>query len=191
MTQPGCRPPLQVAVIIGSTREGRIGDRIGRWFADQASERTDIEVTVLDLAAYEFPARYPAEATADMAAFAAAVDRADAFVVVTPEYNHSFPASLKQAIDSVYDEWQAKPVGVVTYGCRSYGVHALDQLRTVFAALHAVTRRDGLALDVLDCDGVQRLNDGKHEPAITALLDQLCWWGHALRDARSASPYVS
>jgi NAD(P)H-dependent FMN reductase len=190
MAHMTCHPPLQLAVIIGSTREGRVGDRIGRWFAEEASRRTDIEVTVLDLAAYDFPARYAAEATADVAAFTAAVDRADAFVVVTPEYNHSFPASLKQAIDYVYDEWQAKPVGVVSYGCNSYCAHAVDQLRTVFAALHAVTMRDGIALDVLDCDAVH-LDDGRYTPAITALLDQLCWWGRALRDARAFRPYVS
>ncbi len=84
-----------------------------------------------------------------MTEFAAEVGRADAFVVVTPEYNHSFPASLKQAIDYAYDEWQAKPVGFVSYGCGSEGRHAVDQLRTVFTALHAVTMRDGVGLDLL------------------------------------------
>ena len=134
--------PLRLAVIIGSTREGRIGDRIGRWFVAQAHRREGVDVTVLDLAGYDFPASLPAEPTEAMRSFAQEVNRAEAFVVVTPEYNHSFPASLKQAIDYAYDEWQAKPVGFVSYGCRSVGLHAVDQLRTVFTALHATTVRD-------------------------------------------------
>ncbi|HEX2772799.1 MAG TPA: NAD(P)H-dependent oxidoreductase [Micromonosporaceae bacterium] len=186
--------PLRVAVIIGSTREGRVGERIGRWFAGQASRRTDLAVTVVDLATYDFPARYPAGTTAAMAAFVAEVGRADAIVVVTPEYNHSFPASLKQAIDYAYDEWRAKPVGFVSYGCHSHGMHAVDQLRTVFTALHAVTMPDGVGLDVLNCgsdDRLRRPDDDAYAPAVATLLDQLHWWGLALRDARAARPYVS
>jgi NAD(P)H-dependent FMN reductase len=139
--------PLRLAVIIGSTREGRMGDRVGRWFVEQAEQRGGITVAVLDLADYEFPASYPAEPT--MRSFVQEVSRAAAFAVVTPEYNHSFPASLKQAIDYAYDEWQAKPVGFVSYGCRSIGLHAVDQLRTVFTALHAVTVRDIVGIDLL------------------------------------------
>jgi NAD(P)H-dependent FMN reductase len=186
--------PLRVIVLIGSTREGRVGERIGRWFAGQASRRNDLTVTVVDLATYDFPARYPVGATAAMAAFVAEVDRADAVVVVTPEYNHSFPAPLKQAIDYAYDEWRAKPVGFVSYGCHSHGMHAVDQLRTVFTALHAVTMPDGVGLDVLDCgpdDRLRRLDDEAYASDVKTLLDQLHWWGLALRSARAVCPYVS
>ena len=110
---------LRIAVIIGSTREGRVGDRLAHWFVEQAARHDDLAVTVVDLTEYDFPATYPAEPTASIRAFVREVGRADAFVVVTPEYNHSFPAPLKQAIDYAYDEWQAKPVGFVSYGCRS------------------------------------------------------------------------
>jgi NAD(P)H-dependent FMN reductase len=193
MTQLVREAPLRVAVIVGSTREGRAGDRIGRWFAALASRRPDVAVCVLDLAEYDFPARYPAEVTAQIEAFVAELGRADAFVVITPEYNHSFPASLKQAIDYAYDEWQAKPVGFVSYGCRSQGMHAVDQLRTVFTALHAVTIRDVVGFDLLECgfDEARRLDGEAQRHAATTLLDQLCWWGLALRDARAARPYVS
>ena len=142
--------PLGLTVIIGSTREGRTGERIARWFVDRAKRRDDIAVTVVDLADYAFPARYPARADrVDGRVHRARSAAADAFVVVTPEYNHSFPASLKQAIDYGYDEWQAKPVGFVSYGCGSVGLHAVEQLRTVFTALHAVTVRDGVGIDLL------------------------------------------
>lgn len=182
--------PLHVAVIVGSTREGRAGDEVARWFVARARQRTGLAVTVLDLVDYDFPASWPAEATPAMRAFTAAVGRAEAFVVVTPEYNHSFPASLKQAIDYAYDEWQAKPVGFVSYGCGSLGLHAVDQLRTVFTALHATTVRDVVGVDLL-CGGPTPLAEDRLGRAAAVLLDQLAWWGLALREARAARPYVS
>ncbi|MEV0002242.1 NAD(P)H-dependent oxidoreductase [Micromonospora sp. NPDC050980] len=181
--------PLRLAVIIGSTREGRVGDRIGRWFVSQARGRAGLVVDELDLAGYAFPAALPAEPTPAMREFVRQVAEAEAFVVVTPEYNHSFPASLKQAIDFAYDEWQAKPVGFVSYGCRSVGLHAVDQLRTVFTALHAMTVRDTVGVDLLDGEptghGEERLRQD-----VRVLLDELCWWGLALREGRAARPYA-
>jgi NAD(P)H-dependent FMN reductase len=177
--------PLRIAVIIGSTREGRVGDRVGRWFVSRAATRDGIELRVLDLLDYELPPRYPKTPTPQVTAFAAEVGLAEAFVVVTPEYNRSFPASLKQAIDYAYDEWRAKPVGFVSYGHRSDGVYAVEQLRPVFCELHAVTMRDGVRLDLMH----DRLDEDDH--AVAAMLDQLTWWGLALREARAARPYVS
>lgn len=182
--------PLRLAVIIGSTREGRAGEEVARWFVDQMARRDRFAVTVVDLARYDFPASYPAEPTPSMSAFVDQVRRAEAFVVVTPEYNHSFPASLKQAIDYAYDEWQAKPVGFVSYGCGSIGVHAVDQLRTVFTALHAVTMRDVVGVDLLRGGCPPPVEDQLRQDA-RVLLDQLCWWGLALREGRAARPYVS
>jgi NAD(P)H-dependent FMN reductase len=186
--------PLRTAMIVGSTRQGRVGAAVGCWFAAQAQQREDVELTVLDLVDFEIPARYPSEATPPMMAFAARVGWADAFVVVTPEYNRSFPASLKQAIDCAYDEWRAKPVGFVSYGCGSEGLYAVEQLRVVFTELHVVTMRNGVGFDLLDggfdTTGQPRDPD-RSGRAVTAMLDQLTWWGLALRDARAARPYVS
>jgi NAD(P)H-dependent FMN reductase len=194
MTQAAEEALLRVAVIIGSTREGRVGDRIAHWFAVLARRRDDLAVKVVDLADYDFPAAYPRRPTVEMSAFAHEVGRADAFIVVTPEYNHSFPASLKQAIDYAYDEWQGKPVGFVAYGCGSEGRHAVDHLRTVFTALHAVTMPEGVGVDLLDCRPGQsalRLGEEATTQAARTLLDQLRWWGLALRDARAVRPYVA
>ncbi|AQZ68194.1 NADPH-dependent FMN reductase [[Actinomadura] parvosata subsp. kistnae] len=152
--------PLHVAVIIGSTRAGRVCDTVGTWFTGHARRRDDLAVEVVDLAAYAFPACYPQHSTPSMRQWADAVSGADAFVVVTPEYHRSFPASLKQAIDFAYDEWQAKPVGIVAYGSGSCGHYAVEQLRTVFTALHAVTMRDWVGLDLLDAAGLDPLGTG-------------------------------
>ncbi|WP_336207301.1 NADPH-dependent FMN reductase [Nonomuraea sp. LPB2021202275-12-8] len=185
---------LRVAVIIGSTRAGRVCDAVAGWFTERARLRVGLAVEVVDLAGYAFPGCYPEEATPAMRRFASAIGGADAFVVVTPEYNRSFPASLKQAIDYAYDEWQAKPVGFVSYGSGTPGMYAVEQLRTVFGALHAVTMRDWVGIDLLG-EGVRDTgrpyDTDSRLRAVAAMLDQLTWWGRALRDARHAQPYVS
>jgi NAD(P)H-dependent FMN reductase len=177
---------LRVAVIIGSTREGRVGDRVAGWFAGVARGRGDVLVDLVDLACFDFPARLPQQATTEMDRFAAAVGQADGFVVVTPEYNRGFPAPLKQAIDCAYDEWHAKPVGFVCYGCGSRGQHAAVALRGIFAELHTVTVRDEVAVDLMEAEP-----GPAHEQAAQVLLDELVWWGDALRTARAARPYVT
>ncbi|MFF8957815.1 NADPH-dependent FMN reductase [Streptomyces sp. NPDC014894] len=178
-------PPLRVAVIVGSTREGRAGGEVARWFTAEAGGRTELELSLVDLIDFDFPARYPDRPTEHMSDFADRVARADAFVVVTPEYNRSFPASLKQAIDYAYDEWQAKPVAFVSYGHGSRGLYAVEQLRSVFTELHTVPLRNAVGLNLLE-DGWE-----ERESSVRLLLDQLGWWGLALREARAVRPYVS
>ncbi|MPZ80183.1 MAG: NADPH-dependent oxidoreductase [Actinophytocola sp.] len=183
---------LRIAVIVGSTREGRVGDAIARWFVDLVKQRGDVELDLLDLADFDFPHHYPEEATPRMTTFTSAIDRADGYVVVTPEYNRSFPASLKQAIDFAYDEWHAKPVGFVSYGCRSRGHYAVESLRVVFTELHTVAVRDEVAIDLMAVrgDGTPR-DKAVLEVAVTTMLDQLTWWALALREARAARPYIA
>jgi NAD(P)H-dependent FMN reductase len=177
--------PLRIAVIVGSTREGRVGGAVAGWFLGIARRRVDIEVAVLDLAEFDFPQCYPEEATPQMTSFTTAVDRADGYVIVTPEYNRSFPASLKQAVDYAYDEWHAKPVGFVSYGCRSRGHYAVSALRVVFTELHTMAVRDEAGIDLLAA------RSDKDEQAVTTMLDQLTWWARALREARAAHPYIA
>ncbi|MEV8419696.1 NADPH-dependent FMN reductase [Streptomyces niveus] len=192
--EEGDAAPLRVAVIIGSTREGRLGDAIARWFVERAAKRDDLAVSVVDLADFDFPARYPDRVTEPMADFTAEVDRAEAFVVVTPEYNRSFPASLKQAVDYAYDEWHTKPVAFVSYGHGSGGLYAVEGLRSVFTELHTVTLRNGVSINLFDCgDDVLDVDvaiEEHRDRAASVLLDQLGWWGLALREARKARPYI-
>ena len=137
--------PLKVAVLIGSTREGRFGDTVARWFLAQARERADMALDVIDLADIDLPMVYPQQPEPAVLAYIERIERADAFVVITPEYNHGYPASLKQAIDLPRTQWQRKPVGFVSYGGTAGGLRAVEQLRQVFAELHAVTMRDSVS----------------------------------------------
>ncbi|MCM2578695.1 NAD(P)H-dependent oxidoreductase [Streptomyces sp. MTZ3.1] len=191
----GAGAPLRLAVIIGSTRQGRFGPTVANWFAGRAAAREDLDVDLIDLAEAPLPAlgHGPGSVRAG-AQIAPRLAAADAFVVVTPEYNHSFPAPLKNAIDAHNQEWHAKPVGFVSYGGISGGLRAVEQLRPVFAELHAVTVRatvsfsnpwdrfadDGRPLRPEDCEGPAKY-----------LLDQITWWAIALRNARAAHPYAS
>jgi NAD(P)H-dependent FMN reductase len=184
--------PLSVLVVVGSTREGRFGPVPARWIAERAAARDDLDVTLVDLLDADLPAVMPAGPHPAVAAWAAQVGAADAVVVVTPEYNHSVPASLKQAIDLVGPEWRATPIGLVSYGGMSGGLRASEHLRQVFAELHATTVRDTISFHgAAVCfgeDGQPRDREGT-DAAATVLLDQLAWWGHALRDARQRRPY--
>ncbi|WP_129669698.1 NADPH-dependent FMN reductase [Phytoactinopolyspora endophytica] len=185
-------PSLRTAVIVGSTREGRAGDGIARWFAGHAERDDRLDVDVVDLAGFAFPDRYPRRPNAAMKEFASRVDRADAFVVVTPEYNHGYPASLKQAIDYGCDEWFAKPVGFVSYGMSGRGLRAVEQLRQVFTSLHMVAVPDVVSFDLFDgsiADGRPRDAEAA-ETAVQRMLAQLTWWAYALRAARRAGAYA-
>lgn len=152
---------LRVALVIGSTRATRFGPTIAKWFAEEARQNDAIGLDIVDLADYPLPvavtdAPAPADA-ATAAALSARLEAAEAFVVLTPEYNHSFPAPLKVAIDWNYTQWQAKPIGFVSYGGLSGGLRAVEQLRQVYAEMHAVTLRDTVsfhgAAATFDADG--------------------------------------
>jgi len=186
--------PLNIAVIIGSTRQGRFGPVVAEWFAAHARARPDLAVDVVDLVDVELPAVHPSRPVAELDAWRTRLGRADGFVVVTPEYNHGYPAALKHAIDLVHGEWQAKPVAFVSYGGVSGGLRAVEQLRQVFAELHATTVRDTVSFHrahgAFDPSG-RPIDPEGCTAAAKLLLDQLTWWARALRQARTAHPYMA
>ena len=191
---------IELVIIIGSVREGRFGPVVAEWVAERAREHGAFKVEVVDLADVEIPVALPAAppkfAGADyprpagMAPLTTALDRADAILIVTPEYNHSYPASLKAAIDWHFTHWTAKPVGFVSYGGAAGGRHAVLHLENVLTELHAVTIRDGLSFPNYFTswqDG--RPLDSDADTYARAMLDQLAWWAAALSNARSTVPY--
>ena len=184
--------PIRLAVIVGSNREGRLAPTIGKWFLSQLRERPEFEIDYIDLADINLPAILPEEMDDDLKAYTARLGMADAFVMIVPEYNHSYPASLKQAIDLGYEEWRAKPVGLVSYGGFAAGLRAVEHLRGVLPELHAVTLRDTVsfqnAWDQFDENGKPR-NPAGYAAAAGTMLHQLRWWAEALRAARSASAH--
>lgn len=170
--------PIRLAVLIGSTRDGRLSPTVARWFVDLAATHPDVAVDLIDLADGEVPSSRIADA--------------DAFVIVTPEYNHSFPGVLKTEIDRHLVEWRAKPVGFVSHGGVGGGLRAVEQLRLVFAELHAVTVRDTVSFHggyaCFDATG-QPVEPTGCAAAAKTMLDELVWWASVLREGRTARPY--
>ncbi|WP_424889796.1 NADPH-dependent FMN reductase [Streptomyces sp. XH2] len=189
----------RLAVIVGSTRDGRFGPTVAKWFTEQASQHGGMEIDLIDLALHPLPSKLSGEPGAEDAAALAEVtprlERADAYVVLTPEYNHSYPASLKTLIDWHYTQWRAKPVAFVSYGGLAGGLRAVEHLRPVFTELHAVPIREQVSFHSpwgkFDDDG-RHLDAEAGEQAAGAakvMLDQLTWWALSLREARAARPY--
>lgn len=185
--------PLRVTLVVGSNRHGRFGPVVADWLLDRLHDRDDLVPDVVDVAEADLPMSMAPSpgTTAALASVTPKLAAADAFVVLTPEYNHSYPAGLKNLVDWHFTEWQAKPVALVSYGGISGGLRAVEHLRQVFAELHAVTVRDTVSFHNAGgsfADG--RLKDPSGpDAAAKTMLDQLVWWGRVLRAGRAAQPY--
>lgn len=181
---------IKVAVIMGSVRPGRFCDTVTSWLMAALENSAEFALKVID------PAELPLPGWADLQESAGAAELrnrlAEAFIIVTPEYNHSFSAALKSVIDTAYEEWQAKPVGFVSYGGQSGGLRAVEQLRLVFAELQAVTLRDTVsfasAWNQFDDLG-NLINPAQAEKSLNAMMSKLHWWASALNTARQQSAY--
>jgi NAD(P)H-dependent FMN reductase len=196
-------PLLKLAVVVGSVRQARFGPLPAQWFAEEAQRHGSFDVEVVDLADTLLPLSLgpepPAMATydprpAEMADLTRSLAAADAFVIITPEYNHSFPASVKSLIDWHYTEWRSKPIGFVSYGGEGAGLRAVEHLRLVFAELYAMTVRSTVSFRNYweafgpDSRPVDAAGSGE---AAGEMLDQLAWWASALRSARRDSPLAA
>jgi NAD(P)H-dependent FMN reductase len=187
--------PVRIAVVIGSNRHGRFGPVVAKWLLGRVRERDDLVLDVVDVAEVPLPTTLSPspEATAALADVTPKLAGADAFIVLTPEYNHSFPAGLKNLIDWHVSEWRAKPVALVSSGGISGGLRAVEHLRQVFAELHAVTVRDTVsfmgASAAFDEEGNPRDAVGP-DAAVKVMLDQLIWWARALQEAKEKRPYA-
>ncbi|MEV0643990.1 NAD(P)H-dependent oxidoreductase [Phytomonospora sp. NPDC050363] len=186
---------LKLAVIIGSTREGRFGPVPAEWIAEEARRYGGFDVDVVDLLDCELPAHITGDSDdhPNVRSLSARLHAADAFVVVTPEYNHSYPAGLKAAIDHYQAEWHTKPVGFVSYGGMVGGQRAVEHLRQIFPEVHALTVRDTIGLvnywTLLGPDG-RFAEPEALAGAAKGMLGQLTWWGRALRTARLETAYA-
>jgi NAD(P)H-dependent FMN reductase len=180
-------------IIIASTRPGRVGGYVGAWITSVAREHPGFTVEVLDLAEIALPlmdepnhprlANYTHEHTK---AWSASIAGADAFVFVMPEYNYSYTAPLKNAIDYLFAEWQHKPVGLVSYGGVSGGLRAAQQVKQVVTSLSMMPLVEAVTIPMvgtLIVDGEFKPTELVTQSAI-AMLDALVRWEAALRTLR-------
>ncbi len=171
-----------LTVIVGSIRPGRAGQPIAEWFIDRARAHGGFEIEVADLAEIRLPLmeepnhprlrEYTSKHTRD---WSARIDRADAIVFITPEYNYGYPATIKNAIDYLHQEWKDKPAGFVSYGGIAAGTRAVQQLKQVITTLKMVPVFESVNIPF----HAQFIRDGRFqandvlEQAATAMLDEL------------------
>ena len=183
---------LKIAIVIGSTRPGRKAEAVAQWVQQIAGKRQDAEYELLDIASYNLPlldepvppsmGKYSKEHTK---VWAAKVASFDGYVFVTPEYNHSTSAALKNALDFVYQEWNNKAAGFVGYGSAG-GVRAVEQLRLVMGELQIADVRAQVMLSLFtDFEKMTTFKPAAHqEKAVSGMLDQLVAWSGALKTLR-------
>ncbi|MGN6871970.1 MAG: NADPH-dependent FMN reductase [Solirubrobacteraceae bacterium] len=188
----------RLMIIIASTRPGRGGGPVSKWFIERATEHGGFELTVVDLAEFRLPLldepnhpRLRQYVNPHTHEWSGKVDGADAFVFVTPEYNHGYPASLKNAIDFLHNEWRHKPVGFVSYGGVAAGTRSVEQLQQVVSALRMTPVIEQVNIpfyqQFIDDDGVVQANEVM-EQAADSMLDQLMRLEVALRPQREGVP---
>jgi NAD(P)H-dependent FMN reductase len=185
-----------ILVVFGSTRQGRRGDAVVDWLKDRLATRTDATFEFVDLREIPLsffdspasPARGPLAPEAEQ--WAEQVDRADGFIFVTPEYNHSYPAVLKNALDHLYTQWVHKPGAIVSYGGLSAGYRAAEQLRLVLVELKMVPIREQVGLSLVP-GVVPNVTTRSDEPtgafldrSFNGMMTELLWWANALTSAR-------
>ena len=184
---------INVGIIVGSTRPGRKADAVARWVHDIAKKRSDASFEVVDIADFQLPlldepmppsmGQYSHPHTK---AWAAKIAAFDAFVFVTPEYNHSTSGALKNAIDFLWREWNDKAAGFVGYGGAG-GTRAVEHLRLVMGEVKVADVRAQVALSLFtDFENYVTFKPAPHqERAVTAMLDDLIAWGEALKTMRT------
>ena len=186
---------LKVAIITGSTRPGRKSEAVARWVYDIAAKRSDASFEVVDIAAFDLPLldepvppsmnKYTKPHTK---AWAAKIATFDAFVFVTPEYNHSTSGALKNAIDFLFREWNDKAAGFVGYGSVG-GARAVEHLRLIMGEIKIADVRAQVALSLHDdFENFSTLKPRpRQEAAVNEMLDELVAWGKALEAMRTQS----
>ena len=194
---PPRRDTLQakLQIVVASTRPGRIGLPVGEWFHDQALAHGAFDVQWVDLSEWNLPfmdephhprlRKYTHDHTRRWSAL---IDSADAFVMVTPEYNHSFNAPLKNAIDYLIHEWAYKPVGFVSYGGLSAGTRAVQMLKPILSDLNMTPVPEAVLIPFVS----QLMSDGRFVPpdsfaqAAQVMLSQIERTEAVLRPLRAA-----
>jgi len=188
----------QIAIISGSTRPGRRSGAVAAWVLAAATARPDAEFTLIDLADVglplldePLPPRAAAYQRPHTLRWARTIGGFDGYVLVTPEYNHSVPAALKNAIDYLYAEWNDKAAGFVGYGADG-GVRAVEHLRQIMAEVKVAGVGTQVALSLFDDFTAYRSPDSTFRPrahqqqTVAAMLDELVEWSAAMKAIRLA-----
>jgi len=183
---------LNVGIILGSTRPNRNGEAVAKWVQQQVKDRNDASYELVDLKDFNLPlldepippsqGKYAQPHTKKWAEKIASLD---AFIFVTPEYNHATSGALKNALDFLYAEWNNKAAGFVSYGSAG-GARAVENLRLIMAELQIADVRAQVMFSLFTDfkNFSQFAPDARHEPELNTMLQQLVAWGEAMKTVR-------
>lgn len=176
---------LKIGIIVGSTREGRVSPQVATWVQELASAFNQNDYTVVDVKEYKLPLLGESADTSGVEKWNQTLASLDGFIFVTGEYNHSIPASLKNALDSAKEVWANKPAGIVSYGSLG-GARAAEHLRTIVGELQMADVRGHVALSMFtDFEGWKTFKpQALHSQNMEQMLTQLDAWGTALKTIR-------
>lgn len=188
---------LNIQIIFGSTRKGRQGERVFKWLTSLLSQRKDMTCEMLDLRDWPLPffdePKSPSQLKVEEYSNEIAkkwyhkISEGDGFIIVTPEYNHSYPAVLKNALDYVSKPWSKKPVAFVSYSDGlAGGVRAIEQLRQVVIDLEMVPIRQMVYLSNFDklFNETGEMKEDTYNSKASKMTDALLWWANLLKKAR-------
>jgi NAD(P)H-dependent FMN reductase len=183
---------MKLVIIVASTRVGRIGDKIAAWMSEQAIRHGVFDVSVADLRILDLPifdepgqpvrGLYTKDHTKRWSAI---IEAADAFVVVTPEYNHSAPPALVNAFDYLHHEWKYKPVGFVGYGSTG-GIRAIQVEKQLFNELGMMPIPENVNLIGVHAMAPPPLIFTEHQvKLVQTMLHELARWSASLQSLRA------
>ena len=182
---------IKIGIIIGSTRPGRVGKIVADWVYEMSKARDDAEYELIDIKDYDLPLLdEPKQAAAQEYSkehtkkWSAKINEFDGYIFVTPEYNHSTSAALKNALDFLYNEWTNKAVGFVSYGSVG-GSRAVEALRLIMAQFKVADVREQVMFFLADDleNGVLKPKP-RHEKSVNTLFTQVVAWSTALKTLR-------
>ena len=189
-------PKPKIAVIIGTTRATRFGEKPAKWIHGLAAARGDMDLELVDLRDYPMPFFDEPATNAWMPSknevalrWQKKVAEFDGYIFVTAEYNRGVPGVLKNALDYAYPEWNRKPAAYVGYG--SVGAaRSIEHLRLICIELQMAPMRTGVHIQGADFMAVWQQGEDISElsylhPNSKSMLDELQWWASALMVARS------
>lgn len=186
---------MNIAVIVGTTRQGRVTPRLAKWVMKAANERANATFKLVDLAGYDIPLLQEAPwldsrtITDGTKQWLAELDAADGIIIVTAEYNHTIPAVLKNAFDHTHGEMMRKPVAIVSHGVNS-GVRSNEHIRQMlnsnmgaFSISSTVTYIGNVG-EALTEDGAPIGDNDVNESKLQNMLDDIIWYTKAIMNAK-------
>ncbi|AMO85124.1 NADPH-dependent FMN reductase [Solibacillus sp. FSL W7-1472] len=177
---------LNIGIILGSTREGRVSPQVGAWVKEIADKRGDANYTIIDIADFKLPLLgEPGGDASGAGGWSEAIAKQDGFVFIVQEYNHSITGALKNALDYLREEWNNKAAGIVSYGSVG-GARATEHLRGILGELLVADVRVHPALSLFtDFENGTDFKPAVHQQnSVNEMLDQVIPWSKALKTIR-------